>query len=173
MKTKARQDSIRKRRNFEEKYNWDPMSNADKERSSHKNRAIIATIIVVFFFSIYMSELYKVQVSDHEYYSVKSDSNRIRIRPIQATRGLIYDRNGKILADNISTFNLIVKKELIKNKEDFVTSLRKLIQVNPNQLEIIMQQFKNRRLKDITILEDITLDEFSKIAVDKHLLPEI
>ena len=50
MKTKARQDSIRKRRNFEEKYNWDPMSNADKERSSHKNRAIIATIIVVFFF---------------------------------------------------------------------------------------------------------------------------
>ena len=46
MKTKARQDSIRKRRNIEEKYNWDPMSNADKERSSHKNRAIIATIIV-------------------------------------------------------------------------------------------------------------------------------
>ena len=173
MKTKARQDSIRKRRNIEEKYNWDPMSNADKERSSHKNRAIIATIIVVFFFSIYMSELYKVQVSDHDYYSVKSDSNRIRIRPIQATRGLIYDRNGKILADNISTFNLIVKKELIKNKEDFISSLRKLIQVNPNQLEIIMQQFKNRRLKDITILEDITLDEFSKIAVDKHLLPEI
>ena len=112
MKTKARQDSIRKRRNFEEKYNWDPMSNADKERSSHKNRAIIATIIVVFFFSIYMSELYKVQVSDHDYYSVKSDSNRIRIRPIQATRGLIYDRNGKILADNISMFNLIVKKEV-------------------------------------------------------------
>ena len=173
MKTKARKDSIRKRRNFEEKYNWDPMSNADKERNSHKNRALIATTIVLFFFSIYMFELYKVQVSDHDYYTVKSDSNRIKIRPIQATRGLIYDRNGKILADNINTFNLIVKKELIPSKDEFFISLRKLINVNPNQIKDIMDQFENRRLKDITLLEDITLDEFSKIAVDKHLLPEI
>ena len=173
MKTKARKDSIRKRRNFEEKYSWDPMSNADKERRSHRNRALIATGIVLAFFTIYVFELYKVQVSDHSYYSVKSDSNRIRIRPIQATRGLIYDRKGKTLADNINTFNLIVKKELIKNRVDFINNLRKLITLNPNKMEEINQQFKNRRLKDITILEDITLDEFSKIAVDKHLLPEI
>ena len=173
MKTKARKDSIRKRRNFEEKYSWDPMSNANRERKSHKNRALIATAFVLFFFTIYISELYEVQVSDHGYYSVKSDSNRIRIRPIQANRGLIYDRKGNILADNINTFNLIVKKELIINKDSFIKSLRKLMTLNPNQLKEITQQFDNRRLKDVTILEDISLEEFSKITVDKHLLPEI
>ena len=60
MKTKARKDSIRKRRNFEEKYSWDPMSNADRERRSHKNRALIAIGIVLAFFTIYISELCSV-----------------------------------------------------------------------------------------------------------------
>ena len=107
MKTKARSDSIRKRRNIEEKYSWDRLSNSDDERRSHRIRAIIATAIVIFFFSTYMVKLYRVQVSNHEYYSVKSDSNRIRIRPIQATRGVIYDRHGEVLAENINTFNLV------------------------------------------------------------------
>ena len=67
MKTKARQDSIRKRRNIEEKYSWDPMSNADKERSSHKNRAIVATIIVMFFFSIIKLQ----HVQEHQVQKIK------------------------------------------------------------------------------------------------------
>ena len=173
MKTKARKDSIRKRDNFEEKYSSDPMSNAENERRSHRLRALIATGIVLVFFTTYISELYEVQVSEHSYYTVKSDSNRIRIRPVQATRGLIYDRNGKTLADNINTFNLIVKKELISDKEIFLQNLQKLLALNPNQIKGISQQFQNRRLKDITILEDISLDDFSKIAVDRHVLPEI
>ena len=173
MKTKARSDSIRKRRNIEEKYSWDRLSNSDDERRSHRIRAIIATAIVIFFFSTYMVKLYRVQVSNHEYYSVKSDSNRIRIRPIQATRGVIYDRHGEVLAENINTFNLVVKKERIINKALFIEKLKKLISLNKNQINNIDEQYKNRRLKDITILEDISLNDYSKIAVDQYLLPSI
>ena len=173
MKTKARKDSIRKRKNIEEKYSWDRLSDSDHERKSHKARALIATVIVISLFLLYMVKLYRVQVSDHEYYSVKSDSNRIRIRPIQATRGIIYDRKGSILADNISTFNLIVKKELIKDKKDFLKKLGLLVNLDKNIIESIEKQYKNRRLKDITIIEDITLDDYSKIAVDQYILPII
>ena len=68
MKTKARKDSIRKRDNFEEKYSRDPMSNAENERRSHRSRALIATGIVLIFFTAYISELYEVQVAEHSYY---------------------------------------------------------------------------------------------------------
>ena len=173
MKTKSRNDSIRKRKNIEEKYSWDRLSNADDERQSHKTRALIATVVVISLFLVYMVKLYKVQVSNHEYYSVKSDSNRIKIRPIQATRGIIYDRKGNILADNISTFNLVVKKELISDKEDFLNKLGKLVSLDKNMTESINSQYKNRRIKDITIIEDITLDDYSKIAVDQYILPII
>ena len=110
MKTKARSDSIRKRKKIEEKYSWDRLSNSRDERRSHKARALFASFFVLFIFIIYMIKLYEVQVSNYSYYSLKSDSNRIKIRPIQADRGLILDRNGVKLAENISAFNLIVKK---------------------------------------------------------------
>ena len=173
MKTKARSDSIRKRKNIEEKYSWDRLSDSDYERKSNKVRALIATVVVISLFLLYMVKLYQVQVSSHEYYTVKSDSNRIKIRPIQATRGIIYDRKGNILADNISTFNLIVKKEMIGNKKDFLDKLEKLVRLDETMIDNINSQYKNRRLKDITIIEDITLDDYSRIAVDQHILPTI
>ena len=173
MKTKARKDSIRKRRKIEEKYSWDRMHDAEEERKSHSNRAIIATLVVIGIFFTYMVKLYEVQVSSYEYYSTKSDSNRIKIRPVPAARGKIFDRNGKVIAKNISTFDLIVKKELIKNKEEFLEKASRIIKLDSNQKKNIINQFKNRRLKDITLLEDVTMDEYSKISVDKHILPEI
>ena len=173
MKTKSRRDSIRKRKIIEEKYSWDRLSDSSDERKSHKIRALIATTIIISLFLIYMVKLYKVQVSSHEYYSVRSDSNRIKIRPIQATRGIIYDRKGNILADNISTFDLVVKKELISDKKDFLHKLGKLINLDKSMTESINKQYKNRRLKDITVIEDLTLEDYSKIAVDQYILPII
>ena len=173
MKTKARQDSIRKRNKIEEKYSWDRMNDAEEERKSHGNRAIIATLVVLGIFFTYMTKLYEVQVSDHKYYSTKSDSNRIKIRPIPATRGKIFDRNGNVIAKNINTFDLIVKKELIKSKEEFLNKVSRIIKLDSNQKENIINQFKNRRLKDITLLEDISMKKYSKISVDKHILPEM
>ena len=173
MKTKARQDSIRKRNKIEEKYSWDRMNDAEEERRSHGYRAIIATLVVLGIFFTYMIKLYEVQVSNYEYYSTKSDSNRIKIRPIPATRGKIFDRNGNIIAKNINTFNLIVKKELIKNKEKFLDRVSRIIKLDSNQKQNVANQFKNRRLKDITLLEDITMEKYSKISVDKHILPEM
>jgi len=173
MKTKSRSDSIRKRKNIEEKYSWDRLSDSDDERKSHKSRTLVATVVVISLFLLYMVKLYRVQVSEHEYYSVKSDSNRIKIRPVQATRGIIYDRKGNILADNISTFNLVVKKELISDKKDFLHKLGKLVNLDEIMIKNINNQYKNRRLKDITIIEDISLEDYSRIAVDQYILPII
>ena len=130
MKTKARRDNIRKRNKIEEKYSWDRMNDADEERRSHSKRAIIASIIVLAIFTTYLFKLYQVQVSEYEYYAIKSESNRIRIRPVQALRGKIYDRNGQILAKNVSTFDLIIKKERIKNEDIFLNKVNTVLPKN-------------------------------------------
>ena len=172
-KTKARSEHIRKRAKIEEKYSWDRMSDADDERQSHSTRAVIASIVVLTIFTLYLFKLYEVQVSSHEYYATKSDSNRIRIRPIPAQRGNIFDRNGKILAKNITTFDLIVKKEKINSYEEFLSKVKTIIELSDSQVKNLNKQFRNKRIRDITLLEDITMEEYSKISVDKHALPEI
>ena len=68
-KTKARSEHIRKRAKIEEKYSWDRMSDADDERQSHSTRAVIASIVVLTIFTLYLFKLYEVQVSSHEYYA--------------------------------------------------------------------------------------------------------
>ncbi len=173
MDTKARKDSIRKQLKIEEKYSWDRMSDSDEERNSHSKRVIIAIISVIIVFGSYISQLYQLQVSSHEYYLVKAEDNRIKIRPIQAFRGLILDRNGKILAKNYNTFDLIVKKERVTDVDLFYKNIQKLLKLSNEKMISIKKQFKNRRLKDVVISENITLEEFSQISVDQYIIPEL
>lgn len=173
MKTKARRDNIRKRNKIEEKYSWDRMNDADEERRSHSKRAIIASIIVLAIFTTYLFKLYQVQVSENEYYAIKSESNRIRIRPVQALRGKIYDRNGQILAKNVSTFDLIIKKERIKNEDIFLNKVNTVLPKNKINLVSIREQLIDRKAKEVILIPNINLQEYSMIAVDKHLLPEM
>ena len=173
MKTKARIDSIRKREKIEEKYSWDRVSDSEEERHSHRIRAIIAAIAISAIFILFVVKLYELQVTNHEYYLVKAENNRIKIRPIQAPRGLIYDRNGKIIAENFNTFDLIVKKERVKDRKVFYEKLEKVLSIDKNQRDTIEKQFSDRKLKDVIIKENISLDEFSKISVDQYVMPEL
>tara|TARA_B100000965_G_scaffold384949_1_gene385696 strand:- start:374 stop:2281 length:1908 start_codon:yes stop_codon:yes gene_type:complete len=173
MKTKARKDNIRKRNKIEEKYSWDRMNDAEEERRSHGIRAIIASLIVLALFTTYVLKLYEVQISEYEYYATKSDSNRIRIRPIQALRGNIFDRNGEILAKNISTFDLIIKRENVQEIDGFINALNKVFSAKKVDVEYVKEQYKNKRNKNIILIEDISLEEYSLISVDKHLIPEM
>jgi len=173
MKTKARIDSIRKKRKVEEKYSWERVSDSEDERHSHKVRALIAAAAVIFIFSAYITKLYDLQVSQHEYYLVKAENNRIKIRPVQALRGLILDRNGKRIAENFNTFDLIVKKERIKDDKVFVKKVKEALSLDDNETESVKEQFQDKRLKDVVIIENISMEEFSKISVDQHVVPEL
>ncbi len=173
MKTKAREDNIRKRNKIEEKYSWDRMNDADEERRSHRKRATIATIFVLIIFTTYLFRLYEVQISEYEYYAIKSESNRIRIRPVQALRGNIYDRNGQILAKNVSTFDLIIKKERINDDEVFLDKINDVLPKSKLDIVSIKEQLTDRRAKEVVLIPNIDLEDYSLISVDKHLLPEM
>ena len=152
MKTKAREDNSRKRNKIEEKYSWDRMNDAEGERKSHRIRTLIASLIVLSIFFVYVFKLYEVQVSDFEYYATKSESNRIRVRPIQALRGNIFDRNGVIIAKNVSTFDLIIKREKISNHQDFLEDVGNFFSDGRIDSKDIKDQLRNRKLKEITLI---------------------
>jgi len=113
MVSKHRNETIRKKRRFEEKTGWEELNNPIKDRASHKVRALFAVAIVSVIAAFYLSHIYNIQITNHELYTVKSEDNRIRIRPIEPIRGNIYDRNGTVLAESFDTFDIIAKKENI------------------------------------------------------------
>nr|MCS5583912.1 penicillin-binding protein 2 [Pseudomonadales bacterium] len=83
------------------------------EANLFARRATIAFLIVVAMLGIVLSNLYVLQVKQHEDYQTRSNGNRIKVLPIAPNRGLIYDRNGVLLAENRPVFSLEVIPEQI------------------------------------------------------------
>ena len=74
-----------------------------KERKIFTERIIVAGILVTLIFLLLLSRYFYLQVIKHEHYQVLAEQNKIKHSRIDPTRGLIYDRNGVLLAENITT----------------------------------------------------------------------
>ena len=70
-------------------------------------RIIMCAIMVVGLSGLVIGRLIQLQIVDFEYYSVQSQGNRIQVQPLPPTRGLIFDRNGRVLAENLPTHLLV------------------------------------------------------------------
>src|SRR3954469_5731657 len=76
----------------------------------------VGTIQIIAFvlLTILGARLYYLQIVKGEYYDEKAENQRIRLIPIPAPRGAIFDRNGKVLVNSRPTYNVTVTKEPIK-----------------------------------------------------------
>ena len=173
MASKHRNEIIRKKQRFEEKTGWESINDHSLDRASHKLRALFAVVVVFSISLFYLNHIYKIQITDHQLYTLKAEDNRIRIRPIEPIRGNIFDRNGNMLAESYDTFDIIAKKEKILSIDEFIINASKVFNLNKNQQEQINNQIKNKKLKEITLKKDTTLEEFTKLSVDQYLLPEM
>ncbi|MDG1463413.1 MAG: hypothetical protein P8R04_07535 [Gammaproteobacteria bacterium] len=80
-------------------------------------RIVACGIISVVLMGIVIFQLINLQVVRYEYYSAQSQGNRIKVTALPPTRGLIYDRNGSVLAENLPAWHLEVTAEQIPNLE--------------------------------------------------------
>jgi len=173
MASMHRNEITRKKQRFEEKTSWEEINDPAKDRASHKIRALIATVVVFLISLFYLDHIYSIQITNHNLYVTKADDNRIRVRPIEPIRGKILDRNGKVLAESFDTFDIIAKKENILSKESFISNATKVFNFNQDDKNNLIGQFKNKKLKEITLKKGTTIEEFTKLAVDQYLLPEM
>lgn len=91
----------------------EPIPIKDHEKETRLvNKRLIACALFVFAISCALVvRLYILQVVEFDYHSTISENNRVHVLPIPPTRGLIYDRNGVLLADNRPSYNLTITRE--------------------------------------------------------------
>ena len=93
-------------------------------------RMKITLCILLFIFIVIILRVFYIQVIDYKKLNEKASDLWSRNLPIKADRGLIYDRNGVILADNATTTSLVVIPNQIKNKEETATKLAEILNVS-------------------------------------------
>lgn len=148
-------------------------------RNGEKNRVVERrTLIVIIFnllaFAVIAARLYFLQVKEADKYKMMSDENRISTRFLVPPRGLIYDRNGEIIAKNEQDFQALMVAEQTPDIEDTLANFKRVIPLSEGEEQKIRKDLKNkRRFIPIKLKDNLNWDEVSKILLHAPDLPGV
>ncbi|QFU24031.1 penicillin-binding protein 2 [Shewanella eurypsychrophilus] len=144
------------------------------EASLFKRRALFTFACVVMLLSILLINLYHLQILSYTDYETRSNDNRIRVVPVAPSRGLIYDRHGKLLAENQPFFSLELIPEKVKDVPDLLNQLSSLIPITAGEQEDFIESLKyHRRFKPITLKNRLTENQVALFSVNQHRFPGV
>lgn len=147
----------------------------EAERALFSRRLVVAGVFVILLFAALIVKLVNLQVSQYEYFSARSDGNRLHSQYVPPARGLIFDNRGQLLADNQPIFNLTVVREQAGNLEETLDYIDTLIDLSDDERE----QFSNRLRRNRVPFTSVPLryvlseEDKSRIAVNSFKLPGV
>ncbi len=139
------------------------------EANLFARRAFVSVILVGILMMLLMVNLYNLQVTKHEAYQTQSNGNRIKVLPVAPNRGLIYDRNGIILAENRPIYSLEIIPEEVDDLEQTLREVTELMSITPRELERFQRDRKRqRRFKPIALRNQLTHEEVALFSANQH-----
>ncbi|EGR1174555.1 TPA: penicillin-binding protein 2 [Vibrio parahaemolyticus] len=138
------------------------------------SRAIVAFFGIVVLMGLLVANMYNIQVNQFQDYQTRSNDNRIKVVPIAPNRGLIYDRNGVLLAENRPVFNLELTPEKIKDIDATIQELQTILEITPEQIERFHRERKRtRRFKSVPLLTQLTEKQVAVFSVNQYRFPGV
>lgn len=152
------------------------VKNVEQEQRIFRLRIILGCMVVAVCITILTANLYYLQVYSFEDYQTRSNVNRIRVLPVVPQRGIIYDRNHVVLAENRPVFHLVI----FPNKEistlDTIKSLNELMDLELNEQDIdhiIALSRTRQRFSGVEIADLLTEEQIATFSVNRHKYPNV
>ena len=148
----------------------------DRRRERHlvAVRASLAAAVVLLAMSVLVVRLVRLQVHQHEHYSVLSRDNRVKVQPVPPTRGLIYDAQGILLADNHPSFSLEITVEKVEDLPTTIEALSTMIPVDGKDLARFERLKRQRvRFEGVPLRSNLTPEEVARFSVDSYRFPGV
>lgn len=145
-----------------------------RESRVYSARTVIAIAIVLGLLAVIFSRYYSLQVTEYEIYKTQSERNRVQLQPLPPKRGLIYDRNGVLLADNRPSYILSVVRERVADLDATLAELAVLVPISEGDLENFQKKLQRRRPYEAVPLRfRLTEKERARLAVNRYRLPGV
>ena len=143
---------------------------ARETRITHGRVTVLAAVMVLVMMGL-LYRYFSLQVIQNEEFRAQSDRNRIAVRTVAPTRGVIVDRSGNLLAVNQPSFTLAITPERAENLDSVLTTLSDLLGLTETDIELFKEARKRRRpLSPVPLKYRLTDEELAVIAVNKHVL---
>ncbi|MBB3047187.1 penicillin-binding protein 2 [Litorivivens lipolytica] len=152
----------------------DRLKDPNRERRLFGRRYLVAIVLIGIMLGIICGRYFYLQVIEHELYQVQSDRNRIQLQPIPPKRGLIYDRNGVLLAENIPSYSLVLIKERVPDVDATLSELAAIIDIDEDDIRKFKRRLRHRRpYQAVPLKLRLTEEEIARFAVNRYRLPGV
>jgi len=131
-------------------------------------------IFIVLFLLIIISRLWYLQIYKGELFKLYADQNRVWQDNEIAPRGLILDREGKLLVDNKLSFDVIIRPQYLQNKNEALNQIARLLNISKGDITLKLSKAKNLPpFYPVAILEDVNRDIVAVVEANKLFIPGI
>lgn len=145
-----------------------PIKDHHSERRLFIGRAILASVISVILLGLVIARLIQLQVFDHELFAEKSQGNRVRIEAVPPIRGLILDRKGRVIAENLPAYQLELIPEQVDDIDDTLARLAAINLIDPADIpRFTALSQSGQQFKPITLKFRLTDEEIANFAIQR------
>ncbi|HEX9014757.1 MAG TPA: penicillin-binding transpeptidase domain-containing protein, partial [Chloroflexota bacterium] len=152
-----------------------PPGGGNEKKPRINLRILAVNFLIILVFGILVAQLWRLQVVEGLSFRHLADINRFRVSPVEAPRGIIYDRNHQILAANKPSFDVsIVPAALPKDDPGPVyAGLGKLIGMSPNEIAAAVKQRKGDDFTPVPVKRDVERDVIMRVEEAHLKLPGV
>ncbi len=144
------------------------------ELSRIRRRLLLCAALVVGACVVLGGRLAYLQILRHDDFRAQAEDNRIALVPVAPTRGMILDRNGVLLAENIAYYTLELAPSRFSRIEETVAELAGLVEIAPREVRRFRRLLEDsRRLEPLPIKSRLTDEEVARIAAQRYRLPGV
>ena len=150
------------------------IKNLDRELARFHGRLKVGAAFVALLATALLVRAFYLQVMQHDYYIQRAESNRISLVPAAPNRGLILDRNDRILAENYSAYTLELTRAQTHDLEATLAMVGQLIEITPGQLRRFRRLLaESHEFETVPLKSKLSDEEVAILAANRYRLPGV
>jgi penicillin-binding protein 2 len=151
-----------------------PVADYSSESRIFRHRANVAALIAVLMLVGLLSRLAWLQIVEYAHFADLSENNRVRLMALPPNRGLIYDRNGVVLAENRPTFHLEIIPEQAEDLDATLEGLGEIVSLSKQDIERFRTSLRTHRsFESVSLRTRLDDVEVARLAVNRHRFPGV
>ena len=152
-----------------------PLKDHEHDARLVRRRAIVGALFVLLLTAVLVARMFYLQVIQYEHHSTLAENNRIHVQPLPPTRGLIYDRNGVIIADNRPSFSLTVTRERAGDWQAVLDSIVEVLELGEEERTLFERRVRQGRrpFEPVPVMFELSEEQIARIAVNQFRLPGV
>jgi penicillin-binding protein 2 len=151
-----------------------PIKDHHSERRLFFSRVILSIVIAIILLGFVIGRLVQLQVFDYEQFAEKSQGNRIRIEAVPPIRGLVFDREGRVIAENLPAYQLELIPEQVDDIDDTLERLAAIMLIEPDDIPRYKElSRRGLRFKPLTLKFRLSDEEIANFAIQRPRFPGV